>query len=292
MQNHGGATSSATGPRASTIEQWRQVEILVRCRKNHMPRLAANLSFLFTQLPFLDRFAAAARAGFTAVEFLFPYAWPAAELRLRLDHNGLKQVLFNIDPGDWDAGERGLAAIAGREDSFARACETALSYAEVLGCSRLHAMSGLIAHGARREVYVRNLERAARMAVTAGVDILIEPINTFDMPGYLLTRTADAAAVVADVGATNLGLQLDLYHRHRMEGDCAAAIAAFAPITRHYQIAGPPDRGEPLPSELDVADLFARIDATGYDGWVGCEYRPRAGTVPGLGWRDGLPNTS
>lgn len=250
-----------------------------------MPKLAANLSFLFTELDFLDRFAAARRAGFQGVEFLFPYAWPVSEIKARLDDNGLTLALFNIAPGDWEAGERGLAALAGREPAFRRALDEALAYAGALGCTRLHAMAGLVDRGATRDVYVSNLSIASAAARDAGVDILIEPINTIDMPGYLLSHTGAAAAIIAEVGTPNLRLQLDLYHRQRMEGDVAEAISAFGHLVGHYQIAGPPDRGEPIPSELDVPALFDRIDATGYSGWVGCEYRPRAGTVAGLGWR-------
>lgn len=251
-----------------------------------MPRLAANLSFLFTELAFLDRFAAAAKAGFTGVEFLFPYAWPAADIRRRLDDHGLEMVLFNIAPGEWDRGERGLAAIADAEARFACALAQALDYAAALGAPRLHAMAGLDAHGARRETYLANLAYAAVQAAPFGIDILIEPINPFDMPGYHLTRTADAAGVIGAVGASNLRLQLDLYHRHRTEGDALGAVRDYAPLVGHYQIAGPPDRGEPIPSELDVGALFAAIEASGFQGFVGCEYRPRGDTVAGLGWRD------
>lgn len=200
----------------------------------------------------------------------------------------MQQVLFNISPGDWDSGERGLAALAGREDDFARALDQALDYAVILGCPRLHAMSGLAAHGARRDVLEANIEKAARVAASTGIEIVLEPINSFDMPDYFLTRTAQTADVIAAVGAANLGLQLDLYHRHRMEGDVEGAIDRYAAIVTHYQIAGPPDRGEPIPSELDIPALFARIDASVFDGWVGCEYRPRGQTEAGLTWLDGL----
>ncbi len=253
-----------------------------------MPRLAANLSLMFTEFAFLDRFGAAARAGFKGVEFLFPYAWPATDIRARLEDAGLRLVLFNISPGHWDAGERGLAGLAGREDDFARALDEALNYAEILHCPRLHAMSGLNGQGACRDVLEANLDKASRAAASTGIEILVEPINTFDMPDYFLTRTGEAAEIIAAVGAPNLGLQLDLYHRHRMEGDVEGAIRRHAGIVRHYQIAGPPDRGEPIPSDLDVGDLFRRIDASGFDGWVGCEYRPRGRTEDGLDWISGL----
>lgn len=249
-----------------------------------MPRFAANLSFLFTELPFLDRFEAAARAGFKGVEFMFPYATPAEEIRTRLDASGLTLVLFNLPPGHWDKGERGFAALPGREDEFASAVDLALRYAETLGCRRLHAMAGLAAHGATREAYIANLRLAAAWAAPLGIDILIEPINTRDMPDYVLTRTADARDVLAEAGAPNLGLQLDLYHRHMMEGDVESAIVEFGPLVRHYQCADPPDRGEPGTTTLDYARLFRLIDASGYTGWIGCEYRPRGGTLAGLGW--------
>jgi hydroxypyruvate isomerase len=249
-----------------------------------MPRFAANLSFLFTDLPFLDRFAAAAKAGFKGVEFMFPYATPADEIRTRLDGEGLELVLFNLPPGHWDKGERGFAALPGRDDEFASAVDLALGYAETLGCKRLHCMAGLADHGATRETYIASLRLAASWAQPAGIDIVIEPINTRDMPGYFLTHTADARDVIAEVGAANLGLQLDLYHRHVMEGDVAGAIAEFLPLVRHIQCADPPDRGEPSDRVLDYPALFRQIDATGYSGWIGCEYKPRAGTLAGLGW--------
>ncbi len=249
-----------------------------------MPRFAANLSFLFTELPFLDRFEAAARAGFKGVEFMFPYATPAEEIRSRLDATGLETVLFNLPPGHWDKGERGFAALPGREDEFASAVDLALTYAETLGCPRLHAMAGLAALGASREAYVSNLRLAAAWAAPQGVEILIEPINTRDMPDYFLTRTAEARDVIAEVDAPNLGLQFDLYHRHMMEGGVEEAIREFAPLARHYQCADPPDRGEPSTGVLDYARLFRAIDETGFRGWIGCEYKPRGSTVSGLTW--------
>lgn len=249
-----------------------------------MPRFAANLSLLFTEVPFLDRFDAAAKAGFRGVEFLFPYAFDAAEIRARLNANGLEAVLFNLPPGHWDEGERGIAALTGREDEFAAGVDLALRFAEVLGCPRVHAMAGLGPHGADQDVYLRNLALAAEWARGEGVDILIEPINTFDMPGYFLTTTEQARDVIRQVEAPNLGLQLDLYHRHRMQGGVLEAIGEFAPLARHYQCANPPDRSEPACDVLDYAAVFQAVDATGFDGWIGCEYRPRAGTLAGLGW--------
>ncbi len=249
-----------------------------------MPRFAANLSLMFTEVPFLDRFEAAVGAGFKGVEFLFPYAFQIDDIRARLDQHGLEVVLFNLPPGHWDEGERGIAALKGREDEFAAGVDLALRYADALACPRVHAMAGLNAHGTDRDVYLRNLALAAEWAKGEGVDILIEPINTFDMPGYFLTTTEDARDVISATGAANLGLQFDLYHRHRMQGGVLEAIAEFAPLARHYQCANPPDRSEPACGELDYRAVFKAIDATGFGGWIGCEYRPRAGTAEGLGW--------
>jgi hydroxypyruvate isomerase len=251
-----------------------------------LPRFAANLSFLFTEVPFLDRFEAAALAGFTGVEFMFPYAFAADDIRARLDEHGLELVLFNLPPGHWDKGERGFAALPGREDEFASSVDLALTYAETLGCTRLHAMAGLTTHGAERAAYLANLKMAARWAAAQGVDILIEPINTRDIPGYFLNRTSDAAAIIAEAGEPNLGLQFDIYHRHIMEGGVIGALKEFGNLARHYQCAGPPDRGEPDAGELDYREIFEMIDASGYGGWIGCEYKPRGETKAGLVWRE------
>jgi 2-dehydrotetronate isomerase len=251
-----------------------------------MPHFAANLSFMFNEVPFLDRFEAAASAGFTAVEFLFPYEWPAVELAARLKANGLTQALFNLPPGDWAKGERGLAAMPGREAEFEAALRTALAYAKATGCRRLHAMPGLKHHGAERRTYIKNLRHGAKIAADQGVDIIIEPINTRDIPGFFLNTTAEARAVIHEVAAPNLGLQFDLYHRAIQEGDVAMAIAEFGHLARHYQIANPPDRGEPDDGEMNYSYLFKAIDASGFDGFVGCEYKPRNGTLAGLKWAE------
>jgi hydroxypyruvate isomerase len=249
-----------------------------------MPRFAANLSFLFTELEFLDRFTAAAEAGFKGVEFMFPYAYKAEDIKARLDENGLELVLFNLPPGHWDKGERGFAALPNRANEYASAVDLALRYAEALECKRLHVMAGLEQHGAQRDLYVSNIRLAALWAQGSGIDILIEPINTLDMPGYFLSRTETAREIIAEVGEPNVGLQFDLYHRHLMEGGVEAAIAEFKDITRHYQCASPPDRGEPDKGELDYAKIFQIIDGTGFRGWIGCEYKPRGKTAEGLGW--------
>ncbi|MFF2508235.1 2-oxo-tetronate isomerase [Streptomyces sp. NPDC058067] len=258
-----------------------------------MPRFAANLSTLYPEHDFPDRFAAASADGFEAVEYLFPYAYESGELRRRLDEHGLRQVLFNAPPGDWDRGERGIAALPGRESEVREGVDRALEYAAALGSPRVHMMAGLVAPDAtpadlarHRETYVANLAYAARQAASAGVDILIEPINTRDMPGYFLNRQADAHAVVQEVGAPNLKVQLDLYHCQIVEGDLTTTLRRDLPTGRvgHLQIAGVPDRHEPDRGELDIRHLFGVIDELGFDGWIGCEYFPEAGTSEGLGW--------
>ncbi|MGS1047789.1 2-oxo-tetronate isomerase [Burkholderia glumae] len=253
-----------------------------------MPRFAANLSMMYQEHPFLERFAAAARDGFRAVEYLFPYAFPAAELKARLDGAGLVQALFNAPPGDWAAGERGIAALPGREDEFRRAVETALDYARVIGNDKLHVMAGLVAADAdrarHRDVYLRNLAYAAQAARGAGLQVLIEPINPRDMPGYFLNRQDDAQAICREVGAPNLRVQFDCYHCQIVEGDLAKKLERDFAGIGHIQVAGVPERHEPDLGELNYPYLFALLDRLGYDGWIGCEYRPKAGTSDGLGW--------
>jgi hydroxypyruvate isomerase len=249
-----------------------------------MPRFAANLSFLYQNLPFLERFAAAAEDGFRAVEFLFPYEFAAERIAAAARKAGVRVVLFNLPPGDLARGERGLAALAGREAEFDAALERALDYADILDCPRLHAMAGRLEDGAQRATYVANLRKAARIAAGAGVNVLIEPINRRDIPGFFLNKTHEARSVIHEVAEPNLGLQFDLYHRQIEEGDVAMAIDEFGPLARHYQVASPPDRGEPDQGEMNYRWLFQRIDATGFTGWIGCEYRPRRGTLEGLSW--------
>jgi hydroxypyruvate isomerase len=255
-----------------------------------MPRFAANLTLMYGEHDFLDRFGAAAADGFEAVEYLFPYAWPAAALAARLQAHGLQQVLFNAPPGDWDAGERGLTSLTGREAEFRAGVRQALDYAAALGCRKLHLMAGLAQPGVeparQRATYLANLAWAAERAAAQRVEVLIEPINTRDMPGYLLNRQADAHAIVAEVGAPNLKVQMDLYHCQIMEGDLSSKLRQYLPSGRvaHLQIAGVPDRHEPDIGELNYPWLFALLDELGYAGHVGCEYRPRGRTSDGLGW--------
>lgn len=253
-----------------------------------MPRFAANLTMMYNEHAFLERFAAAARDGFKAVEYLFPYEFPAAELKARLDAHGLVQALFNAPPGDWAAGERGIASLPGREDEFRRAIDTALDYARVIGNDTLHVMAGLIAptqdRARHREVYLRNLAHAAEAARAQNVTIVIEPINPRDMPGFFLNRQDDAQAICREVGAPNLLVQFDCYHCQIVEGDLAMKLKRDIAGIGHIQIAGVPQRHEPDVGEIHYPYLFELIDALGYDGWIGCEYRPKAGTSEGLGW--------
>ena len=264
-----------------------------------MPRFAANLTLLYNELPFLGRFAAAAADGFEGVEFLFPYAFAAEDLAARLKAHGLQQVLFNAPPGDWDAGERGIACLPGREAEFRSGFVQALAYAQALDCPRIHVLAGIAPPGVARAsllaTYTANLAWAAQQAGALGREVLIEPINPRDFPGYLLNRQEEAHAIVQDLGAANLKVQLDLYHAQIVEGDLAMTIRRDLPTGRvaHIQIAGVPERHEPDVGEVNYPYLFDLIDEIGgqqgWQGWIGCEYRPARGAVPGgtsqgLGW--------
>jgi len=264
-----------------------------------MPRFAANLSMLYNEHPFLERFAAAAADGFTAVEYLFPYDFSAPELARQLADHGLQQVLFNAPPGDWNAGERGLACLPGRRAEFRTGIKRALDYAHTLNCPRIHVMAGLAPAGAERaelqRTYEDNLAWAAQQAQAAGRTLLIEPINPRDIPGFFLNRQDEAHRIVQAIGSPHLKVQMDLYHCQIVEGDVAMKLRLYLPTGRvgHIQIAGVPQRHEPDLGELHHPYLFEVIDelstACGWDGWVGCEYRPARGTAPGatsqgLGW--------
>jgi len=259
-----------------------------------MPRFAANLSMLYTEHDFLDRFAAAAADGFEAVEYLFPYAHDSVTLARRLADHGLQQVLFNAPPGNWEAGERGTACLPGREEEFRRGFEQALQYAQALNCPRVHVMAGLAPAGVERArlgaTYEANLAWAAVQAAAIGREVLVEPINTRDIPGFFLNRQDEAHRIVQAIGAPNLKVQMDLYHCQIVEGDVAMKIRQYLPTGRvgHLQIAGVPERHEPDVGELNHPYLFDVIDAVsaecGWQGWIGCEYRPRAGTSNGLAW--------
>ena len=242
---------------------------------------AANLSMLFTELPLLARIGAAAEAGFEAVEILFPYQVAAAELKAELDRHDLPLVLINTPPGDFAAGERGFAAVPGAEQRFAVAMRQAAEYARAADCPRVHVMAGIAAADAAGEAtFIANLRQAAE----TGLTILIEPLNPFDMPGYFLSRIEQAAGIVQAVNLPNVRLQFDIYHAQMWGGDLARRLARHLPVTGHIQIAGVPGRHEPDHGEINYSFLFDLIARSGYDGYVGCEYRPRAGTLAGLTW--------
>jgi hydroxypyruvate isomerase len=266
-----------------------------------MPKFAANLHYLFTERPFLDRFEAAAAAGFKGVEFQVPYDYPAAELRARLRACGLQMVLFDAPMGDWAAGDRGLAALPGREEEFRRSLEPVVHYAEALDCRTVHVMAGVVGQGEdyRRaeRTYVANLRLAAEVLGRHGIAAVIEPINnklgsvasgpsytTRGMHGYFLNHTEHARRILAEVGSPNLWLHLDCYHMQLLEGHLAETIKENIALVRHFQIAGVPGRHEPDVGEIHYPFLFDLMDELGYAGWVGCEYRPRAATLDGLRW--------
>lgn len=261
-----------------------------------MPKFAANLSLMFNEVPFERRFAAAARAGFAGVEFLFPYDWPPSAVAGWLRDEGLENVLFNLPPGDWAAGERGLAALPGREAEFRAGVARAFEYAEALGTPCLHAMAGIVptdANRARcRATYVDNLRHAAEALAKAGRTLTIEPINPRDMPGYFLKTQAEAHAIREEVGAPNLKVQMDFYHAQIVEGRVAESFRRWQPHIAHVQIASVPGRHEPDEGELDYRAVFGMLDESGYSGWVGCEYRPRGRTEDGLGWIRELASSS
>jgi hydroxypyruvate isomerase len=253
-----------------------------------MPRFAANLSLLFTELPFLQRFEAAALAGFAAVEFLFPYAYAAREIRSRLEDNGLQLVLHNLSPGNWEAGDRGMACDPARRAAFRASVAQAVDYAQALGVPQLHCMSGIappgVAPGLLRDTLLANLAYAADALRVAGLRLLIEPINPFDMPGYYLNRTAQAVELLDALGADNAFVQYDIYHAQRSEGELAATLSRYLDRIAHIQLADNPGRHEPGSGEINYAFLLAHLDRIGYSGWVGCEYRPAGTTQAGLGW--------
>jgi hydroxypyruvate isomerase len=254
-----------------------------------MPRFAANLTMLFTERPFLDRFEAAAQAGFEAVEFLFPYAYEAHEIRSRLDQHRLQLVLHNLPAGDWDAGERGIACDPTRVAEFRAGVAQALAYAQALGVPQLNCLAGKapagVAEPLLNQTLVSNLRFAAAALRQAGLRLLIEPINPFDIPGFYLTRTDQALALLDEVGADNAFVQYDIYHAQRVEGELAATLQRALPRIGHIQLADNPGRHEPGTGEINYPWLLRHIDRLGYAGWIGCEYKPAADTLAGLGWR-------
>ena len=257
-----------------------------------MPRFAANLTMLFTEVPFLDRFELAAKAGFKAVEFLFPYAFAAADIRARLDANQLALVLHNLPAGDWEKGERGIACLPGREEEFRAGVGRAIEYATALGAPQLNCLAGKAPAQAEpallRATLVANLKFAAAELGKAGLRLLIEPINNFDIPGFYLSHTAQAIGILDEVGAANAFVQYDIYHAQRMEGELAATMQKQLARIGHIQLADNPGRNEPGTGEINYPFLFAHLDRIGYRGWIGCEYKPASNTQAGLGWRMAL----
>lgn len=245
-----------------------------------MPRFSANISMMFTELPFEARFRAARKAGFGAVEFLFPYGYVAEGLTQALRDNALGLSVFNLPPGDWGGFDRGLAAVCGREAEFAEGLDLAARYARSLGAARVHCMAGIAEGRAAEACYIGNLRRAADRLARQGCRVMIEPINAVDMPGYFLNRTDQALELLQKIDHENVALQWDIYHHERTEGDALSAVADVMPHVAHIQIAGVPERHEPD----GFGAVFAALDAAGYAGWVGCEYHPRGKTVKGLGW--------
>lgn len=253
-----------------------------------MPKFAANLTMLFTELDFLARFAAAARCGFTAVEYLFPYAYPKEQLAELLRKHGLTQVLHNLPAGNWDAGERGLACHPDRVGEFQEGAERAIDYARTLGCRQVNCLAGIapasIPHGRTRETFIANLKYAAPRLAAHGIKLLIEPINTHDIPGFFLSTSAQALDIMQEANEPNLYLQYDVYHMQMMEGNLAATIKQNLERIAHIQVADVPGRHEPGTGEINYHFLFQHLDTIGYRGWVGCEYKPLAKTEDGLGW--------
>ena len=253
-----------------------------------MPQFAANLTMLFTERPFLERFQAAREAGFSAVEFLFPYAWPAAQIKSLLDQHQLKLVLHNLPAGNWEAGERGIACDPRRINEFRTGVATAIDYARTLGVSQLNCLIGKLPDNASSlqidQTVIENLRYAAHELKQHGIRLLIEPINTFDIPGFYLSKTAQALALIEKVGSDNLLIQYDIYHMQRMEGEIATTLARHLSRIAHVQLADNPGRNEPGTGELNYPFLFQHLDAIGYSGWIGCEYKPAGKTEDGLGW--------
>ena len=252
-----------------------------------MPRFAANLTMLFNEVPFLDRFERAARAGFEAVEFLFPYAYSVGELKDRLETNRLKLVLHNLPAGDWDAGERGIACLPDRIDEFRGGVGAAIEYAKTLGVPQVNCLAGKAAgvpEHLLHQTFVENLRYAAGELKRAGIKLLIEPINTYDIPGFYLNRTAQALSIIDEVGSDNLFVQYDIYHAQRMEGELIATLEKNLARIAHVLLADNPGRHEPGTGEIHYGNVFAALDRIGYSGWVGCEYKPATTTEAGLGW--------
>jgi len=253
-----------------------------------MPKFCANLSMLFTEIEFLDRFAAARKAGFKAVEYLFPYPYSKDTLAKTLSENGMKQILFNLPAGDWAKGERGLGAVPGREKEFQEGVATTIEYAKALDCGMVNCLAGVPPSGAKpeeaRKTLIANLKYAAPRLKEAGIKLLMEPINNFDIPGFWLNRVGLASDIIDEVGSDNVYIQYDLYHQQRSEGELIGNYKRYKPKIAHMQLADNPERNEPGTGEINYQFVFEELDRLGYEGWIGCEYKPKAGTEAGLGW--------
>ena len=253
-----------------------------------MPRFAANLSMLFTEQDFLDRLDAAAKAGFKGVEYMFPYPYAKDQLVERLQKNGLTQVLHNLPAGDWDQGDRGIACQPERVGEFQEGVGQAIEYARALNCKQVNCLAGIALPGTDpekvRQTFIENLGFAAGKLKEAGIRLLIEAVNTRDIPGFYLNRSAQALEIIDQVGSDNLFFQYDIYHMQRMEGELAATIQQNLARIKHLQVADNPGRHEPGTGEINYPFLFRFLDEQGYDGWIGCEYKPAAGTEAGLDW--------
>lgn len=253
-----------------------------------MPKFSANLSMLFTEYPFLDRFIASAKAGFRAVEYVSPYDYQALQLAEILQQNQLQQALFNLPAGRWEQGERGIACLPDRVGEFQDGVGTAISYASILGNPIINCLAGIrpdgLSHDVAWETLVKNLRFAGSELAKAGLTLLVEPINYFDMPGFMLNTSADGIRAMDNTGEASIKLQYDIYHMQRMEGEVSSTIERLFPRIGHFQCAGVPGRTEPDRGELNYRHVFGLIDRLGYDGWVGAEYRPVAGTEQGLEW--------
>lgn len=253
-----------------------------------MPKFAANLTMLFNEVPFMERFDKAAAANFKAVEFLFPYSFPAADIKAKLDQNKLTLVLHNLPAGNWEAGERGIACLPDRVEEFRKGVANAIEYASALGVNQVNCLAGKMPPGAAlallRSTFIANLKYAAAELKKVNIKLLIEPINTFDIPGFFLSGTQQAIDIITEVGSDNLFLQYDIYHAQRMEGELANSIQKHLSKIAHIQLADNPGRNEPGTGEINYAYIFAMLDRIGYAGWIGCEYKPAATTEAGLGW--------
>jgi hydroxypyruvate isomerase len=253
-----------------------------------VPKFSANLSFLYADLPFLDRFAAAAKDGFRAVEYVGPYGFPAEDVAAALKSNGLTQALFNLPAGNWDGGERGLGCHADRVGEFQAGVETAIRYAQALGCNKVNCLAGIAPAGTaadeRDAVLIANLKYAAPRLASAGIKLLLEPINLRDIPGFHVSTTHHAERLLDAVGSDNLFIQYDVHHTQVMQGDLVPTYARLKDRIGHVQIADNPGRNEPGTGEINYGFVLSELDRLGYDGWVGCEYKPKAGTSAGLGW--------